>query len=252
MRYPTLSTNDALAFASRVTKDPNSANAVAAAAFCAEFAGSLTTIVSGDQRPIDLTRLERLAADAEKTTRGPGMATANPRERERVESELCGPVHEALSSFPTEILDDPRFWRYLAVRYFGEFIAWRENKALAEGNIGKYFVAGTGVESVPLRLFLRGQSIVAPDGSYELAEAVPAGTDFWRSHVLRVKTGRAINLSRSFAQMQSKDRLKTKPLRKFARLVNRMWANVVLTEYTPGDSAKLLGQLRKNLADDPE
>lgn len=252
MRYPTLSKKDAQAFASRVTKDPKTANSVAAASFCAEFQGALSAIGSGDPKPIDLSRIEKVAEGAEKTIRGPGMATASGRERERIESELCGPVHEALRSLPTEVLDDQRFWRYLAVRYFGEFITWRESGALAKGNIATYFDCGIGVDSIPLRLYLRGQSVMSPDGTYELAAAVPAGTDFWRSHVLRVRTGRASHLARSFTQMQSKERLPTKPLRQVARLINRMWANVLLTEYSQRDSAKLIGELRKNLEDDPE
>lgn len=250
MRYPTLSTKDAYAFATQVTKDPKTANSIAASSFCAEYAGSLATIGSGDSKPIDLSRLEKVAAELERTARSPDMATATSRELERVESEICGAVHEALCTLPIEILDDQRFWRYLAVRYFGEFIVWRESKALANGNIAKYFVAGTGVESIPLRLYLRGQAVVSPDGTYELASAVPAGTDFWRSHVLRVRTGRSSPLARSFAEMQSKERLATTPLRQLARLINRMWANVLLTEYGQRDSARLIEQLRAKVKDD--
>ena len=250
MRYKTLSTKDAYAFATQVTKDPKMANSIAASSFCEEYAGSLATIGSGDSKPIDLTRLEKVAAELERTARSPDLATATARELERVESEICGAVHEALCTLPIEILDDQRFWRYLAVRYFGEFIVWRESKALANGNIAKYFVAGTGVESIPLRLFLRGQAVVSPNGTYELASAVPAGTDFWRSHVLRVRTGRSSPLARSFAEMQSKERLTTTPLRQLARLINRMWANVLLTEYGQRESSKLIGQLRAKLEDD--
>lgn len=244
MRYPTLSTKDALAFAAQVSRDPKTANSISAAAFCAEYQGSLSTIGSADTKMVDLSRLEDVALLAEATARNPEMATASPRELERVESDLCGPVHEALCAFPVEVLDDQRFWRYLAVRHFGEFIIWRERKAFANGNIAKYFVAGTGVESLPLRLFLRGQSVISPKGTYELASAVPAGTDFWRSHVLRVRTGRAIPLARAFAEMQSRERLATTPLRQLASLINRTWANVVLTEYGAGDSNKLISHLR--------
>jgi hypothetical protein len=250
MRYKTLSTKDAYAFATQVTKDPKMANSIAASSFCEEYAGSLATIGSGDSKPINLTRLEKVAAELERTARSPDLATATARELERVESEICGAVHEALCTLPIEILDDQRFWRYLAVRYFGEFIVWRESKALANGNIAKYFVAGTGVESIPLRLYLRGQAVVSPNGTYELASAVPAGTDFWRSHVLRVRTGRSSPLARSFAEMQSKERLATTPLRQLARLINRMWANVLLTEYGQRESSNLIGQLRAKLEDD--
>ena len=252
MRYPTLGAKDALAFAAQVTKDAQTANSVAAAAFCAEYAGSLSTIGSTDSKPIDLSRIEKVAAEAERIARSPEMATASSRELERVESELCGPVHAALCTHPTEVLDDQRFWRYLAVRYFGEFIVWRESRALINGNISKYFVASSGVESLPLRLYLRGQAVISSSDTYELASAVPAGTDFWRSHVLRVRTGRTTPLARSLAEMQSKERLATTPLRQLARLINRMWANVLLSEYQAQDSAKLIAQLRKKIEEESE
>jgi hypothetical protein len=247
MRYPTLSTKDAHAFSVQVTKDARTANSVAAAAFCAEYAGSLSTIGSADSKPIDLSAIEQVAKEAEKVARSPEMATAAKKERERVESELCGPVHKALCNFPIEMLDDQRFWRYLAVRYFGEFIVWRESEALTNGNISTYFTAGTGVESLPLRLFLRGQAIISSKGTYELASAVPAGTDFWRSHILRVRTGRAAPLARSFTEMQSQERMTTAPLRQLAKLINRMWANVVLTEYGPLESTALIKRLREKV-----
>jgi hypothetical protein len=252
MRYPILSTKDALAFATQVTNDTKTANSVAAAAFCAEYAGSLSTIGGTDSKPIDLSLIEMVAAEAERIARSPEMATATSREIERVEGELCGPVHAALCVHPIEVLDDQRFWRYLAVRYFGEFIVWRESKALTNGNISKYFVASSGVESLPLRLYLRGQAVISSSATYELASAVPAGTDFWRSHVLRVRTGRANPLARSFAEMQSKERLTTTPLRQLARLINRMWANVLLSEYEARDSTKLIAQLREKIVEDSE
>jgi len=250
MRYPTLSVKDAHAFALQVSKDPKTANSTAAAAFCAEYEGSRSTIGSGDARPVDLTDFAKVAAEAERTVQMPEKATATPRDTERVESEFCGPVHEALCKLPIEVLDDQSFWRYLAVRYFGEFILWRENNALANDNISKYFVAGTGVESIPLRLFLRGQSIRSSQGSYDLAKSVPAGTDFWRSHILRVRTGRATPLARSFAEMQSRDRLTRDPLRQLAKLINRMWTNVWLTEYGPGECDKLIKRLREKVEED--
>lgn len=250
MRYPTLSVKDAHAFALQVSKDPRTANSTAAAAFCAQFAGSLPTIGSVDDRPIDIKEFAKVSAELEVIIQTPKMATANNREVEKVESDFCGAVHEALYKLPIEVLDDQRFWRFLAVRYCGEFILWRESDALSSGNISKYFVAGSGVDSIPLRLFLRGQAIRSSTGSYSLAKSVQSGTDFWRSHILRVRTGRATNLARSFANMQSKDRLPTGPLRQLAKRINRMWANYVLTEYSSAACDELIEELREKVEED--
>lgn len=250
MRYPGLSVKDVHAFALQVSKDSRTANSTSAAAFCAQIVSSLPTIGSVDDRPIDIKELEKVAAELERTVQTPEMALATNRELEKVESEFCGAVHEALYNLPIEVLDDQRFWRYLAVRYFGEFILWRESNALSGGSISKYFVAGSGVDSIPLRLFLRGQAIRSSGGSYNLAKSVQSGTDFWRSHILRVRTGRATNLARSFADMQSKDRLPTGLLRQLAKRINRMWTNVWLTEYNSAECEELIGELREKVEED--
>ncbi len=249
MRYPILSSKDVLAFAQMISVDPGSANHVAAAAFCSECQGSATAPGSSSQREVDLSAIESLAVDLADVI--DALPEPNDETRERVEGAFCGRVHAALVELPTEVLDDPRFWRFLAVRYFPGFVAWREPGATTKGNVAKYFEAGVGVESIPLRLFLRGQATLDSAGSYDLASAIPSGTDFWRSHVLRVRTGRAPAVTASFARMQATDRLSTAPLRALARLVNRMWANVVPTEYDEVRATSLLGELRDRVTDEP-
>ena len=123
---------------------------------------------------------------------------------------------------------------------------WRESDALRSGNLLSYFRA-TGVECIPLRLFLRGQVVFEATGKYDLAAAIPEGTDFWRSHILRVKTGRDRNVARVFVDMQRDKRLLTKQLRSLARLINRMRANVFLSEYDVIKSKAVLDELRKQI-----
>lgn len=250
MRYPILSTNDVLAYATSVTADPRSANLVAAGAFCSEFRTSIQTPNSTTEREVDLSGVETVATDLADVI--DALADPNDETRERVEAAFCGRVHAALDQLPIEVLDDQRFWRYLAVRYFAGFVVWRESSALTQGNVAKYFEPSVGVESIPLRMFLRGQVTRTADGNYDLASAIPAGTDFWRSHVLRVKTGRAPGVTAAFALMQSTDRLATIPLRALARLVNRMWANVVPTELNEGAGSRLIGELRSRVEKDQD
>ena len=247
MRYPILSTKDVVAFAATITADHASANTTIAASFCAEYVGWSQSPLSESQKEIDLSAVAKITEKLPKLIRDAGGSKASPANREQLEGELAEAVHVALKLVPIEILDDARFWRYLAVRYFTEFIAWRESKALGKGNIEKYFASKESHESIPLRLYLRAQSVMGGSGGYELAAAIPEGTDFWRSHVLRVRTGRATPLTTAFAVMQSKQRLTTNPLRAFAKLVNRMWANVMLFEYSEKQATEVLSSLRTQM-----
>lgn len=252
MRYQTLSSKDASAFANLITADPLRANSTEGASFCAQFAGWTTTPNSESQREVDLAELHDLSQTISRQIRDVGGGQAPEASRELLEGQISGQVHSAVRAVPIEALDDPRFWRYLAVRYFAEFTAWREKDALKKGGIAKYFTANESHESIPLRLYLRAQSVRDTHGTYELAHAVPRGTDFWRSHVLRVRTGRAAGLTRSLVELQRDDRLSTKPLRELAKLINRMWANVVLLEYPARDAKILLDNLRSQVEDHSE
>lgn len=247
MRYPTLTAKDSVAFAREVTAEPASANHVAAATFCAQWAGQVSIPGSTTQREVDLTALETVAQALAAVVSDPANVEATSKTTEGVEGDFSGPIHAALKDVPTPVLDDPRFWRYLAVRYFAEFILWRESGAFAKGNIATYFEASNGVESIPLRLYLRGQAAYAAEGKYDLAAAIDEGTDFWRSHILRVRTGRAPRLVGEYVRMQQTNRMLTATLRTFARLVNRMWANVTPTEYDARSAKRLLDDLRSRL-----
>ena len=247
MRYPTLTTKDAAAYAALLTADPASANDTMAATFCAEWSRELSVPGSTSQRTVDLEPLAKVAAELTGVVKDPMKVDAPTKVREDVEGKFCGRVHAALAEVPYAILDDRRFWNYLAIRYFGEYIVWREKDALNKGNVGTYLDSNNRFESIPLRLFVRGQVALAADGTYNLAEAIEEGTDFWRSHILRVRTGRAPDLVGAFVRMHRDDRMITNVLRPFARLVNRMWANVVPHVYDGNEGEKLLDELRKRI-----
>jgi hypothetical protein len=85
------------------------------------------------------------------------------------------------------------------------------------------------------------------DGQFPLAEAVSEGTDFWRSHIIRVRTGRARVLAQAFAKMQGSDRMMTDELRQFARRLNRQWSNVIMLDYDEKQSNDILKEIKKSL-----
>jgi hypothetical protein len=160
-------------------------------------------------------------------------------DRDRFEGKVSTQLLGRLSHVPIEVLDDRGFWRFVSLRYFWEFIAWREEGPFSKGNYLKYVDASTNTESVLPRMYLRARAVGGPTHA-DVAAGVPNGTDFWRSHVLRVRTGSAAPVTRAFATKQAEDRLATDPLRQAARRLNRTWTNVVLHLYQEAEAAAVI------------
>ena len=80
-----------------------------------------------------------------------------------------------------------------------------------------------------------------------LTAGLQHGSDFWRSHVLRVRTGTAPELTRALVEMQKDDdrRLATDPLRAYARRLNRVWTNVNLNLLDKDQASALIEELRE-------
>ena len=207
-------------------------------------------LAAGSDFGIDAVALER--GDGESLDEGPLLAVVDAfRERlnecgdsvdtEVFEGQLAAALHPWFTSVPIEVLDDPGFWRYLAVKHFWWFTEHREAEPILRGNFNNLVDATRPAEHIPLRLFLRTRSVDV-DGDVDLAGALAQSTDFWRSHITRVRLGSAPNVARSFAEAKLADndkRLTTKPLRRVARRLNRTWTNTNLDMYN-AEEARLL------------
>src|SRR5438132_5710573 len=120
---------------------------------------------------------------------------------------MAAELHSVLRSLHVETLDDPGFWAYLASGPFWFFVKWREDPTKRKlETYYKYLDGRANDACVPLRMFLRAQA-VEKDGDYSLASSIERGVDFWRSHVLRVRTGGKIELARAVAEEQLEDRM---------------------------------------------
>ena len=181
--------------------------------------------------------------------------TAGSKDRDRTEGRLAIRLHQALSHVDPSVLDDAGFWRYLALRHFWDVIQWREPKAFkgldSSEKAIKYVDAIKPTESVLTRMYLRavaiGMNEAEPGDEDQLAYALSTATDFWRSHVIRVRTGTAPPLVRAFVRRQERDRMSTEPLREFAKAINRTWTNVELNEYDETEAARLLEELAQTV-----
>lgn len=170
------------------------------------------------------------------------------KDRDRFEGLVSTLLLEALDGIPPEVLDDRGFWRYLAIRHFWDFIAWREEGPFANGNHLKYVDASTNTESVLPRMYVRARAVGGPAFAH-IAAAIPNGTDFWRSHVIRVRTGSAPPVTRALATRQADDRLMTDDLRQAARRLNRTWTNVVLHLYQDDEAGDIVDSIWEDARD---
>ena len=189
----------------------------------------------------DLSKLDEIAIRASEL--GLKLVSAD---KDSVEGAIGGDVYEALAELSFEVLDDPEFWQFLAVKYFSRFILWRESKAASSESSEKlltYFSGNRNFEMIPLRLYLRG-AISKVGNSYELADLLETSTDFWRSHIIRVTTGTATNLSQDLVRHQDQFQMSTGKLREFAKILNRQWTNVELYYLESGESQELLHQIQ--------
>lgn len=231
MRYPILTRSKTEALARRciVGEEPN---------------WELERDWVGSGREVDLSDLREVLALAHQNLDSDGRPAP-----EQLEGHLAGDVHRTLRDLPVETLDDPGFWRYLSLVDFWWFVAIREAPAIKRGNVMTYVDGGK--ECVPFRMFVRAQA-VRDDDDYGLAGALPKAADFWRSHILRVKTGTSPSLARAFARLQVEKSMVSDDVRPFAKRINRLWTNIVFHDWTDEEADRLLAELYAEMFGDDD
>lgn len=164
------------------------------------------------------------------------------KDRDRLEGKAAVILYNSLHNINAAVLDDSGFWRYLSLKHFWHFIAWREEGAFKRDNFLKYVDGENYSEGVLNRMFLR---VCALGGSRygHLAWMLPHATDFWRSHILRVRTGTAPPVTRALVRKYGEERLNTEELREFAKRLNRLWTNVLLNTYSDHEARDLIDEL---------
>lgn len=251
MRYPTLSETDVSAFIKLAKDEPSLVSRAESAKFADSRARLAVTPGDLDGRLANLDAIDELSQEISRFLAKPTSESASDAAKEHYEGEIAGLVHIALEPLPYELLDDRGFWQYLAIRYFCELIVWRQATVKEEGPLENYLFAQRQ-DSMPLRMYLRARAVHEATGSYALTSALPKSSDFWKSHILRVRTSRARGLLESFVVMQRDQRLSTGPVRRLAKLINRMWSNVVLFEYGRESADVLVAELRDRVLNSNE
>ncbi len=151
-------------------------------------------------------------------------------------------------------LDDPGFWRYVSLACIWNFATWREpafkpkqpelgEEAPTAGGYQQYVDGLNYFNCVATRMYLRVKCLGGLEHGH-LASAVDKGTDFWRSHILRVKVGEHPAIVRAMVrrQVDPATRLDTTPLREFAKHINRTLVNLVPAMLDDDAADRLVGE----------
>lgn len=244
MRYPILSQPAALQVAQQRWKSRLSGSRPedVSAWWMADLYGDLSAHVKwwGDGADLDESVFEEAREEVESLVNG---GDTEGLDSDQTEGKAACRLYRAVeyARVQTPILDDPGFWRYVVVAHMWNFTVWRERQAAfsavagsedaAAGPLNRFkpYIDGRmSTECLPTRMHLRVKALGGLEYGH-LAWAVSGGTDFWRSHVLRVKAGEHPPLVRAMVKRQAETstRLPTGALRVFAKELNRTLVNLV-------------------------
>lgn len=204
----------------------------------------LHTVWEGREEELNVEPLAKVADQV--TTQLAVFQKSGSKDRDLFEGQVAAELHPTLRDLTVEALDDPGFWRWLTMKYFWDFVFWRESGTFASREFEKYrkYIDGlSAAECVLMRMFLRAQAVVDGD-DYSMTSAISSGTDFWRSHILRVRVGASPPVAKAFAHEQATHRMPTGELRSYARRLNRIQTNVVLALYDDASAQALIAGLR--------
>jgi hypothetical protein len=170
--------------------------------------------------------MARFRTNFEGTKRLSSTSIKSQTGKDGLEGLLSVKFYEDLSTLPSSVLTSPGFWRYLAAWEMFDFIEWRDGVGCSLKSYGAASTTPT-MDCVPLRIFVRGQisTSAAPDDPMSIAGI--AGTDVWRSHVLRVRTAREPAVAKALLQAWERGDAKTDVVRDVAKRLQRLRSNVV-------------------------
>jgi hypothetical protein len=162
--------------------------------------------------------------------------------RDRFEGSLAVQLHERLREFPARVLTDDDFWRYLAVKGLYEFVSWRDGQASGSPALASFGANGPRVnyDCVPFRMFVRADiaAIIKQAGRQDLDAmdiSSVAGTDLWRSHILRSQSSFSPGYVRLLLEHHERGVLPAPVVRDLAKRVKRVRSNVLIEALEPED-----------------
>lgn len=198
----------------------------------------------GDDAPDVFDLVEGVMEELlEAWDQGSGVKKTGTSGKDASEGALAVILFEGLRYLPRAVLTDRGFWRFLAVYWLFDFVQWRDGENCAMPSFGAQAGSGALWDCVPLRMFDR--ALIAARGADAVGStdagwgARVAGTDLWRSHILRVLIGNAPTVVHRMLEDVDGKKLPTGRLRSFAKNLQRTRANVMF-ELLDADDARAL------------
>jgi hypothetical protein len=206
--------------------------------------------VTGDQE-IDVFDVVEGAMEALDLEARANSKTAK-NDKDAVEGDLAVTLFAALRALPSSVLTDRGFWRFVAVYWMFDFIQWRDGENCRPHSFGAQEGLGALWDCVPLRMFDRALISERAAEGLGLSDvgwgARVAGTDLWRSHILRVLIGNAPNVVQRVLEDADKSLLPTSLLRKVVKDLQRTRSNVMFEVLDPDDARALVDEHRAGAA----
>jgi hypothetical protein len=165
-----------------------------------------------------------------------GLTKSKDKKFSEFEQQASPLVVALLKKLPLKVQFDPGFWSYLSFRV-ANVISWRYPPNDKEG-WGKNFVQthtqSDFVDGFLPRLAIKGLIEQGSDKAAALTQQ-----DFWRSHVLRVKTGFSPKVSQAFAELVVDEGIVVESQRAIAKSIRSQRSNVIF-ELLSSDQARAL------------
>ena len=160
--------------------------------------------------------------------------------KDEIEGALSVLLFSHLKDLPPQVLTDPGLWRYLGTWCLFDFIAWRDGEKCKLESFG----AGSKTPTwacAPLRMFVRAK--ICAEGNAEDWESLcrVAGTDLWRSHILRVKTGNSPLVAKELVRAWQQGEVNTASVREVAKGLKRVRSNIVFEFLDDKQSRSIVG-----------
>lgn len=199
--------------------------------------------MSGEENSLSTELVEEFVADFKelKDSCSKGLTKSKDKKHSEFEREASPLVVRLLEELPMSCRFDPGFWSYLSYRV-SDVITWRYPPNEAEG-WSKNFVASHAssdfVDGFLPRLAIKGLIATGSADSTNLTQQ-----DFWRSHILRVKTGFSKNVSQAFAEAVVRDQLVVEKQRSMAKSIRSIRSNVIFEVLNPAQAKAIVDDIK--------
>ena len=195
------------------------------------------------------------------------ITTLKLQRKTMLEAQMASRMHATVSELDMACLQDPDFWRYLALFPLRWFLLAREPQLkpqafggvnITPGEAGSVLSQGTSMKTqTVLRTYLWGKCAFDQNDKiggagvyYRRATAIngknqPSTIDVWHSHMIRTQIGQMGHVPQAFIDLLAeRGNASTDDARELAKLINRMKHNVLLDAHSHESALGLVaGQL---------